>query len=144
MKIAGYSLTEIQAKKDPNFKRSSINTNIEFTDIIKEKLEFLKDSEALKATFKFSVNYKGDENKEDLQNNQAEVSFKGFLMLSVSKDESKEFIKSWKKKEVPKNMVLPLYNFILKKCSIKALQLEEDMGLPSHLPLPQVQPQKNN
>lgn len=141
MKIVGYNLTEIQAKKDPNFKRSSINTNIEFTDIIKEKLEFLKDSEALKTTFKFSVNYKDGKNKED---DQAEVSFKGFLMLSVSKDESKEFIKSWKKKEVPKNMVLPLYNFILKKCSIKALQLEEDMGLPSHLPLPQVQPQKNN
>ena len=143
MKIAGYSLTEIKARKDPSFKRSSINTNIEFINIEKEKLDFLKDSEALKASFKFYVNYTGEEKKGETDN-QAEVSFEGFLMLSVSKDESKEFIKSWKKKEVPKNMVLPLYNFILKKCSIKALQMEEDMGLPSHLPLPQVQPQKNN
>ena len=143
MKIAGYSLTDVKATKDPKFKRSAINTNIEFTNIEKENLEILKDSEALKASFKFSVNYKESPNKDE-KNNLAEVSYGGVLLLSVSKDESKEFIKSWKKKEVPKTMVLPLYNFILKKCSIKALQMEEDMGLPPHMPLPQVQPQKNN
>ena len=143
MKIAGYSLTDVKATRDHKFKRSAINTNIEFTNIEKENLEILKDSEALKASFKFSVNYKASPNKDE-KNNLAEVSYEGILLLSVSKEESKEFLKSWKKKEVPKTMVLPLYNFILRKCSIKALQMEEDMGLPPHMPLPQVKSQQNN
>mgnify|MGYP001608513762 CR=1 FL=1 len=143
--------------------KSSINTNVTFTDIQKQTADFLKDSDALKTSFKFSVEYtdqdKKEDNKKDREKSESsktaekskdgspkdknEISLEGFLLLSVSKDESKEFLKSWKNKEVPKDKVLPLYNFILKKCSIKALQLEEDLGLPLHVPFPQVRPGPN-
>ena len=147
MKIIGYNIKNINANKNKELSKSSINTNVTFTNVEKQTADFLKDSEALKATFKFSVEY-SDPNKKEKENDKKEkekeknekneISLEGFLLLSVTKDESKDFLKSWKNKEVPKDKVIPLYNFILKKCSIKALQLEEDLGLPSHLPLPQV------
>ena len=62
----------------------------------------------------------------------------------VDKDLSKEFIKLWKDKQIPKDRLIPLYNFILKKCSVRALQLEEDLNLQPHIPFPQVKPQNQN
>ncbi|MDP4038998.1 MAG: hypothetical protein Q8P57_00230 [Candidatus Pacearchaeota archaeon] len=141
MKIIGFNISGINAYKNPNFTNPSISTNIEFTNVEKEKLEILKDQDALKTTFKFSVTYKN--NKEKESKNQGEVSFEGFLALALSKDESKEFTKAWKKKEVPERAVIPLYNFILRKCSVKALQIQEDLSLPSHMPIPQVKSMPN-
>jgi hypothetical protein len=138
MKIIGFNINEINATIKPEFKRSAINTNIEFVDIKKEDVDFLKDQDALNASFKFSVIYKDTEKKD--KNNQGEIFLNGKIALSVTKEESKEFIKSWKKKEVPKDKVIPIYNFILRKCSIRSLQIQEDLGLPSHLPIPQVKP----
>mgnify|MGYP001576040919 FL=1 len=62
----------------------------------------------------------------------------------VDKELSKEFIKSWKNKEIPKDRMINLYNFILKKCSVRALQLEEDLNLQPHIPFPQVKQQVQN
>jgi hypothetical protein len=140
MKIVGYNITNLTANKHSNLQKSSINTNITFTDVQKEKIEVLKDADALKTKFKFTVEYSDQDNKESKNN---EVALEGFLTLSVSKDESIDFLKQWKKKEVPKDKVIPLYNYILKRCSIKALQLEEDLGLPPHMPVPQVKPTNN-
>ena len=137
MQIVGFNFKKISAEKSPDFKRSSISTNIEFTDLKKEKNEIIKEKDVIKINFKFAVVY-GDQEKKEEKN--GEVSFEGILLLSAEKDEAKDFLKSWKKKEIPKVFTLPLYNFILKRCSIKALQMEEDIGLPSHLPLPQVRP----
>lgn len=137
MKVLGFNITKIKAEKEFKFTKSEVNTNITFTNVETEKIELLKDSEALKNHFKFTIEYTDGEKKEKGKN---EVSFEGFLILSVSKDESKEFKKAWKKKEVPKDKMIPLYNLILKRCSIKALGLEEDLGLPAHIPMPQVKP----
>lgn len=117
-----------------------MNTNVIFTNIQKEKLDLLKDNEALKADFKFSTEYQDFDKKITDKN---EVYIEGFLYLSVDKEESKEFLKDWKRNEVPKDKVIPLYNFILKKCSIKALGIEEDLNLQPHIPMPQLKPGKD-
>jgi hypothetical protein len=44
--------------------------------------------------------------------------------------------KLWKKKEMPNAMRLPIFNFILRKCTAKALTLQDELGLPTHIPLP--------
>ena len=106
-----------------------------FTNVEREKVELLRDTEAIKTSFKFAIFFKDPEKKLESQN---EVSFEGSILLALEKEEAKEFLKAWKKKEVPKDKVLPLYNFILKKCSVRALQLEEELGLPSHIPFPQI------
>ena len=143
MKIIGYT-TRIHGAKQHEIPRSSISTDILFTNVEKEKLEMLKDTEAVKTSFKFSILFKDSDkkpDKADKSENQNEVSFEGSLLLALDKEEAKEFLKSWKKNEVPKDKVVPLYNFILKKCSVRALQLEEELGLPSHIPFPQVRSQ---
>lgn len=142
MKLIGFNLEEISAKKTNEFKRSNISTDITFNDVDKFKLDLLKDDETIKASFRFQVNYKDTDNQSNESKNEVVVA--GSILLMVTKDESKEFIKAWKNKKLPEDKMLPLYNFILKKCSVKALQLEEDLGLQPHIPFPQVKSQPKN
>ena len=136
MQVIGFNLKKILAQRSLNFQRGPINTNIEFTNVEKEKVDMLKDLEALKMSFIFSVNYSDQEKKDELKH--GEISFEGNILLSSTKEESKDIQKSWKKKQIQENVRIPLINFILKKCSVKALALEEDLNLPSHIPFPQV------
>ena len=122
MQVIGFNLTKIYGEKAPTFSKAGINNNIEFVNVEKETVDLLKDMEALKIAFKYSLLY-GDLEKPDqtkTEDKQAEISFEGSLLLSATKDEAKEFHKSWKKKEVPKDALAPLYNFIIRKCSLKA------------------------
>lgn len=140
MKIIGFSVEEIHAKKALDLPRASISTDVVFIDVDKTKLDVLKDSECLKTSFKFTVGYK-DPNSKDAESKNF-IKFEGSLLLAVSKEDSKEFLKAWKTKELPKDKIVPLYNYILKRCSVKALQLEEEIGLQPHIPFPQVRPQQ--
>ncbi len=147
MQLIGFNLKKVSASRSPDFKRGSINTNIEFSDVVKEKLDLLKDTEALKIAFIFSILYSEKEptQEEKLEKaliSQGEVTFEGDILFSANKEEAKDITKSWKKKQIPEQFRLPMINFILKKCSVKALSLEEDLNLPSHIPFPQVRKQE--
>lgn len=141
MKIVGFNFTKISSWRSPDFKRTPISTNIEFKDIEKEKLEILTDQEALKVLFNFSIVYQDKEAKKE-EDKQGEVSFEGFLVLVATKEEAKDIQKNWKKKKLSPALQIPLYNFILKKCTPKAVFLEDELNLPSHMPIPQVSAQK--
>ncbi len=140
MKVIGLNFTKISATKDSNFQvGKSINTDIEFTDVAKESVSLLKeDSEALRVSFRFSVTYLESDDKKSKKN--AEIAFEGNIIVSGTKDESKDIQKAWKKKEIQNSFKVPLFNLILRKCSPKALQLEEELNLPTHIPLPQIRP----
>ncbi len=145
MRVIGFNFTKISAEKLPDFKRCSINTNIEFTNLEKEKVEILKDQEAVKLSFRFSVNYEEEKEKKEENNKKlGEVSFEGIIVFSVTKEESKQLQKSWKKKQISPSIQIPIYNFILTKCSPKAVSLEDDLSLPIHLPVPQLKPKQDN
>lgn len=137
MKFIGFSFTKIIAEKNNSYKKgSSINTNIEFTNIVEQKLEILKEGEGLEVSYKFSVNYSDPNEKK--QSPFAQIECEGKIVLSTTKEESKEILKFWKKKELPNQFKVPLFNAILKRCTTKAITLEEDLGLPSHIPFPQI------
>ena len=51
--------------------------------------------------------------------------------------------KDWKKKKFNHPVKLPLFNFIMEKCNLKALQLEEEVSLPFHIPMPKLAPAPN-
>ena len=142
MQVIGFNLTKIHGEKLSNFSKPNINNNIEFINIEKEKIELLKEFEALKINFKYSLLYHSPEtekSKNDEKEKQGEVSFEGNLILSVNEEESKEFHKLWKKKQVPQNTMAPLYTFILKRCSLKALNIQDDLNLPSpYFKVPQI------
>ena len=144
MQIIGFNFTKISAERKPDFKNTGVNTQIDFLDINKEKINFLKDAESLKVSFKFSVIYANQDkdNKIDEKEIQGQTIFEGSLILSVSKEENKLIQKSWKKKQMPPSLQIPLYNFILKKCTIKAVFLQDEVGLPNPLlKIPQLKAQ---
>jgi hypothetical protein len=130
-------LTKITAEKMPDFKGlSGTSTDIEFTNIEKEEIALLEKQEPVKISFKYKITYENKEQKKPEK--LAEVTFEGFVVLSSEKEESKEIMKSWKKKELPISFKVPIFNIILKKCAVKALQLEEDVGIPTHFTFPQI------
>ena len=138
MKIIGFGLTKVLAEKSPEIqlKNLSLGTDIEFIDMVEEKSEMVKEgSETLKVFFKFSVPYKEKDKKES---KKGEVSISGFIVILAAQDEVKDALKAWKKRELPNEFRIPLFNFILRKCSIHALRLEEELGLPLHVPMPQL------
>lgn len=132
MKIIGFNLSKILAeKKEKGPERLQINQNIDIKDIIKDKIQ-ISENEILIIKFAFTINY-----SEDF----AKVEFEGSVIVSPEKNELKEFLKSWKDKKIPEELRMPLFNFIMSKCNIKALNLEDDLNLPPHIPLPRITPQ---
>lgn len=132
MQIIGFNLTKILIeKKEKLIKNLQINQSIDIKEVIKEIVPISKD-EALKMTFNFTIDYKEDFGK---------VVFEGNLILLPEKEELKSFLKEWKDKKVPAEIRIPLFNFIMNKCNIKALALEDELNLPFHIPLPKVNPE---
>lgn len=143
MQILGFNLTKISASRIPEIVNNPIiNTNIEFFNIEKEEMEFLKGDQSIKFSFKFSVDYLKPEDK-DKKNPifDGKIEFEGIIILSAEEKEVKDILKNWKKKQVVESVRIPLFNFILRKCSSKALDLEDQIGLNLHLPFPQIRPQ---
>lgn len=139
MKIIGFNFAKVSAEKSKEFKLGSkISTNIKFLDIEKEESGIIKEeSETLRISFNFLVKY-ADTEKQEKEADRSEVLLMGFIILMATREESKLLLDSWKKKELPVAFRVPIFNFILKKCSVRALQLEEELGLPLHISLPQL------
>jgi len=135
MQIIGFNLTKISAEKKESLGGTlQINQSIDIKEVIKEKVPISED-DALKMKFNFTINYSGD---------FAKVEFEGNLILLPNKEELKNFLKEWKDKKVPNEVRIPLFNFIMNKCNIKALALEDELNLPFHIPLPNVNPEKKD
>ncbi len=142
MQLIGFNFHNIKAEKHSiNKPIKNINTDIEFTDIEKEKIELIKDGEPLKFSFKFSITYQ--ESQEKNADKIGDVTFQGNIIMLAEKELSKEILKLWKKKQLSPQVRAGLSNILLRRCSPKAVVLEEDINLPSHLPIPQVQIQKD-
>lgn len=130
MRILGFNFEKISSeRKKPLTGEIKINSNITINKIEEEKIDIMKE-QALKFNFTFSITY----------SEAANVVFEGFVVANVEKEEYKEILKEWKKKKIPDKYRIPLFNSILARCSTKALQLEEDLNLPPHIPMPQIRP----
>ncbi len=131
MQIIGFNFTKISSerKKAPEGK-IEIKSNINIKNIEQEKLELLKDKDVLKFSFEFSVDYTPG---------IANLLFEGFILVIVEKEKMKDILKKWKGKKLTDETRIPLFNTILTKCNLKSLQLEEEFGLPTHVPMPRVQ-----
>ena len=141
MQVIGFNFTKIYAERTlEQLQPSAINTNIEFINMVPETIALLKDQEALKITFKFSVVYNDSSQKKEVK--QGEAVFEGVIVIATPRGQTKELIKGWKKKDLPSDFQLPLFNLILRRCTPKALDLEDQVGLPTHIPLPHLAPKQ--
>lgn len=132
MQVIGFNFTKISSerKKAPEGKLE-IKSNINIKSVEEDKLDLLKDKDVLKFGFEFSIDYSPG---------IANLSFEGSILAIAEKDKFKEILKKWKNgKKVSDEIRFFLFNTILGKCNLKSLQLEEEFGLPPHIPLPRVE-----
>lgn len=133
MQIIGFNLTKISVDRKEKLEgKLEVKQNINIDNISKDKIN-ISTEDILKVNFTFNIDYNPD---------FAKVELKGVVILLPDKDELKEITKSWKKKQVSEKFRVPLFNFIMNKCNIKALNLEDEMALPLHIPMPKLAPKQ--
>ena len=132
MRIIGFSFTKISIEKlkEPTELKEQlkINTQIDVPELTEIKSSILKTKEELlEAKFMYGVNY---------DPGFAKIELEGRIIISIEPKAIKEILKQWKKKKMPEEFRMFLFNVILKKSSLKALYLEEELNLPLHMPMP--------
>jgi hypothetical protein len=134
MKLAGFNFTKIHAEKQKNqIKEIKIDSKINIANIELIKSDLINQKESLLGVeFDYSIKYK----------NLATLEFKGNLVLVLDSKDANKIIKDFKNKKISDDFRISIFNIIMKKSSIKALQLEEELNLPYHFKLPSLRPEK--
>lgn len=139
MQIIGFNFSKINGSKEDDFPQgTSSNMNVEFLDITKADESFVNNKDTISIKFQYILDYNKEEKKKT--HTYANITLEGTVILSTEKEESKEILNEWKKKKIPNQFKIFIFNFILRKCSIKAILLQDELNLPSHIPIPQIRP----
>jgi len=132
MRVIGFSFKKISIKKNKEIgKEINIDTDIQIKDIQKKTTDLLKNQDILNIDYEFKISYLPD---------FADILFNGNVAILMEKDDEelmKKIIKNWKSKKVEDDLKLPLLNIIFARCNLKAMELEEAVNLPFHIPTPQ-------
>ena len=134
MKILGINFTKLNAEKssiDP--KGVKIGTHIDLSEIREVKSDFFSSKERiLGIKFSYEINY---------EPNFAKIKLAGNILVSIDEIKFNKVLEGWKEKNLPDDFRLSIFNLILKKSSLKALQLEEELNIPLHIAMPFLKPQ---
>jgi len=131
MKLAGFNFSKISIEKlSEKIEGLKISTNIDISEINPIKAGLFKTKEEfLGVKFTYNVNY---------EPKIAKIALEGNIILAIEPKVAKEVLKQWKSKKMPEDFRIAIFNLVLKKSSLKALQLEDELNLPLHIPLPSV------
>lgn len=133
MRIIGFNLTKILIEKEEKSpEKVQINQNINIKEIVKEKIP-ISDLEVLRISFNLSIDY---------NEKYAKLEFNGNIIIIPEEEEMKKLLESWKNKKIPDQTKIIIFNFIMNKCNIKALYLEDELNLPYHIPMPRITPEQ--
>ncbi len=136
MKIIGFNFDKINIEKlSSKAGKLEVKTNIDISEIKEVKSEnTLMKEDFIGVQFAFNVNYEPD---------FVRINLSGNVLFAVDSKLSKDILKQWKDKKMPEDFRILLFNVILRKANLKALQLEEEMNLPLHVPMPSLKKQEN-
>ena len=133
MKIVGINFTKIFVEKNEiQTKEVKVNSGMNIKNIEKYKSPIKTKESFLKLDWFYEIIY---------SDNLAKINIEGNLIISLDEKKQKEVLSDWKNEKLKNEFNLPILNFLLTKCNIKSLQLEEDFNLPPHFNLPSL---KNN
>ena len=129
MKIMGLSFSKISGERFSNLPEGlKINTKIDVLEIGKvDSGDISVEGEVLGIKFLYELDYSPK---------FAIITTEGNLLLALGSKEAKDVLERWGKKEMSEDFRLTIFNIVLKKAGLKALQLEEELNLPSHFQLP--------
>ena len=131
--IIGFNLRKIEVDRSPEIKgKISIKNDVKFIDVQRADLFLGKTKqEGLRFSFEYSSVYEPKAGK---------ILLVGDVIAVDEEDKVKSIVDNWKKnKKVAKEVMAPVLNSILAKCSIQAILLTKEVNLPSPVPLPKVQ-----
>lgn len=129
MRILGFNFSKISVERLKGKQGEvSINSNIDLENIEEINENILKSQEKpIQIDFIYLVKYEPD---------LAKIDLKGTIILSLDEQQAKDVLKDWKKKKLSDEFRTLVFNIILRKATIKALELEDEMNLPTHMPMP--------
>lgn len=129
MRVIGFNFTKISIEKFKEITEiPKVKTEINIPEIKGVKSTILKTKEEIiEAKFEYIVNYEPE---------SAKVNIEGRALLSVDPKVAKDILKQWKKKKMPEEFRILLFNVVMRKSALKALILEDELNLPLHTPLP--------
>ena len=132
MNIIGFNFTKINAvRKRTVLGGINITNNISLKDIVETQIG-IGDAErkTIKISFVFSSEYTPD---------MAVLSFEGDVLVLLERKLAEDVAKNWaEKKQIPPAVAQRVMNHVLDRCNVQAMILARDLGLPSPIPLPQV------
>ena len=137
MRLIGFNFNKINIEKfNDKIENLKINTKINVSEIKNIKSDFFKTKEDLiEVKFVYNINYDPD---------FAKIELAGNILLAIEPKMAKDILKLWKDKKMSEDFRITLFNIILRKSNLKALQLEEELNLPTHISLPFLKKEQKN
>jgi len=128
MRLIGFNFTKIQAERLKEKAESiKFGTKVNISSIEPIDSNMLKTKEDIvKVNFNYILSYEPE---------FAKIEISGHAILALDSKMAKEVVKGFKDKGTSDEFRVFILNIILRKVNIKALQLEEELNLPNHLPL---------
>ncbi len=134
MVVIGFNLKKILVERKSVVRGEvKVNTRMNITDVKKEDVKLTAGKDVINFDFEFAINYTG---VADHTGHVADIIFEGNVLYLIDPKDTKKILEEWKKKTIDEEIKFRVLNTILAKCNLKALVLEDEIGLPSHLPLP--------
>ncbi len=131
MAIVGFNLEKISVEKKSPVKGVNIDVknNVTIKDISQKELSYGDEKkDGLKFAFEYAAVY-----SPDIGN----ITIHGNILYLASNKKSKEILKTWEKdKKLTKEIAPEILNTILMRCSIKTLNLAQEVNLPPNISLP--------
>lgn len=132
MVIVGLNITKIDAeRKSGGSAKVSINNNVSIEKVEEQKLNIGKSSQyGLRYEFSYSTIYEPA---------MGHIKFGGNIITVEDEKVGKDIMEGFKKsKKLPDSVMGMLLNAVLRKCSVQAVVLSQEIALPSPVPLPKV------
>jgi len=135
MPIVGFHLEKTIAERSKKLQKGMKAThNITITSVQNEDIEMGKTSKkpGLKFTFEYNVDY---------QPKIGRVLIEGSVLYLDDEKIVKKIMGEWKKnKNLNQEVTAQILNTAIVRCTIKALNMAQEVNLPPHMPIPTITP----
>ena len=132
MTIIGFNFRKITAEKSTTATgKVNISNNVSLKKVEEAFIPVgAGKQKALKFNYEYITKYEPE---------LGSIVIEGDVLFLSSEDNVEKTLKEWKKnKKVDKEILTPILNTILTRCSIKGLLISQDLNLPSPVQLPRV------
>jgi len=135
MPVVGFNLEKAAVeKKKPLQKGMQARHNITIVSVKPEDIVIGENSKkpGLRFSFEYEVDYQPEIGRIDIA---------GHILYLDDEKTIKNIMKQWdKEKKMTPELTSKILNTAIIKCTIKALNLSQDVNLPPHLPIPTISP----